>query len=141
MLCLILGLNGNSKRRNSYLWYNLLWLYTFCNWVDLVFISWNMHSKCCSTRRIKVVWPWSIPFNSFLCAACNTRSSRNCKPCWVLQRRTTKIWLETMLGSLYHWDLWKEKCPCLWLTLTRHQDVNECYVSVSMSYLCQCFTG
>jgi hypothetical protein len=39
-----------------------------------------MHTQCSTARRIEIVGPGSIPFNSFSCAACYTGSSRNSQP-------------------------------------------------------------
>lgn len=93
----ILALDGNAKR-NSFHRNNLLNFNTFI--ILLVFISWNVNSKCCSTRRVKVVRPSSIPFNSFGCATCNTCSSRNSEPCWVLQYQMNKHTFELVLFEL-----------------------------------------
>ena len=45
-----------------------------------------MNTKCSTTRWVRIFWPRSIPFHSFCCTACYTRTSRNCWPCSILFR-------------------------------------------------------
>lgn len=80
----------SNSERNFHWVYDLLWFYSFV----LVVIRRNMHSKCCSSRWIHIVWPGCVPLHCFRRATSNTRASRNSKPCGVLSKPRGGLWIK-----------------------------------------------
>ena len=73
------------------------------NWWKKLLVSWIMHTDSSPARRIKVLWPWSIPFNSFCGTACHACPARNSEACWILHKVEQRKDAEVKFISVSKW--------------------------------------